>query len=675
VQAIVAKVITERPTPPRTVRDTIAPHVESAVLRALAKLPADRFMSASQFAEALARDTQSSATGARATATERPARQRRALIGLSVAAVVLGVAAATGWWKATHPAPAAPVRFTLTLGPNEVLMDPVGRSIAVSPNGRLVAYFASDGAARGIHVRDLGEARGRAIAGTDAAGDFRFSPDGKAIAYYTGFSGREPRGIFTIPVAGGPAALVRAGNTSWQGMGWAHAEPIVYHANSQLWKVSPRGGMPELIVTPDSGALLNAIGDPFVLPDGKTVTFRGATASGQRLGLGDIAGGRFTMLDIEGSNVLGYVDGWLVFGRADGTIAAAKVNLVNGDVTSDVVHIMAGVKVRPNIGIIAAMSRHGETLAFLSGSVGRSLAIVDERGSTIDTGPEQLHYEYPAWSPDGKRVVANVSMTTGGRRTYELRVLDVEARTLSRITADHGTRLRTTWTPDGSRVAYVRSGRPGMPPGIYWVRADGSGQEERLVQGLFRHIGFARDGRLFAIGIDTTATDSLRQTGIWVIDTSRVVPATPVVTGLARLIAPAVSPDGRWLAYQSEETGRPEVYVLSLSSDGTRVQITTGGGIEPRWSPDGTRIYYRTGTGTFRAATIAERGGSIAVVRRDSLFRDRYASFDGTNPDYDVHPDGKRFVFLDDAADQIRVEVVVNWLTELRAKLEAASRE
>ncbi len=152
------------------------------------------------------------------------------------------------------------------------------------------------------------------------------------------------------------------------------------------------------------------------------------------------------------------------------------------------------------------------------------------------------------------------------------------------------------------------------------------------------------------------------------IDPARDRTPRPLLRGAGKLVAPAVSPDGRFVVYLSDETGRYEVYVRPLSAGGP-VQISVGGGGEARWSPDGRRIFYRDAKGSFLAAIIVAGAGSVRVAKRDSLFPDRFASYDATTPDYDVHPGGKRFVVLDAASDQTRIEVVVNWLTELRAKL------
>jgi serine/threonine-protein kinase len=675
VQAIVARVMTEQPRPLTAQRRNVPPHVEAAVARALEKIPADRFATAHEFSQALNDPSFAFTNRARSGAASglTASRDKRTLVGVSALAGLLGAAAIAGWWKATHPPPGDPMRFALTLEKNENLVNQPGLSFAVSPDGRTLAYIASTGTGRFIHVRKLGEARGHAIAGTDGAYDIRFSPDGRSIAFYAGIldnAEKEKRnGIFKVPVDGGPVVFVQAA-PGWEGMTWGNAEPIVYGDEGKLWKVSARGPPSrEMIVAPDTAAGESNPGDPFVLPDGKTIAFRIVTRNGQRLALGSLSGGKHTTLDLEGSNAIAYVNGWLVFGRVDGTLAAAKVDLASGHVTSDVVQVLDGVRAIPGGGMAAAVSQGGGgTAVMLRGAPGLAITFVDDHGTPIYAVPERGYYSHPAWSPDGARLAVSVLAYTAGRSTTDILVFDTATKVLSRLNSGEG--WQYTWTPDSKRMAYYAeavAGTNGRGPGVYWKPVDRSEAEERLASGPFGEFSFSRDGRLFARRFDSTSTGDAAPS-LWVIDPARDRTPRPLLLGAGKLVSPAVSPNGRFVLYLSDESGRYEVYVRPLSAGGP-VQISVGGGGEARWAPDGRRIFYRDGKGSFLGATIIEGMGSVRVAKRDSLFSDRFASYDATAPDYDVHPGGKRFVVLDAASDQTRIEVVVNWLTELRAKL------
>ena len=675
VQAVVARVMTEEPRPLTSQRRNVPANVAAAVSHALEKIPADRFASAHEFADALNNASFTFSSDARSSSglVLHSSRHGWALITLSVLAMLLGATAGTGWWRATHPPLADPVRFTLTLEKNESLVNQPGLSFAVSPDGRTIAYIASTSTGRFIHVQKLAEARGQAIAGTDGAYDIRFSPDGKSIAFYAGLgdAAKDKRqGIFKVPVDGGPVVFVQAASGSgWQGMTWGTAEPIIYGDEGKLWKVSARGSSREMIVAPDIAAGEVGPGDPFVLPDGKTIAFRIATRTGQRIALGSLSGGKHTTLDLEGTNVIAYVNGWLVFGRVDGTVAAAKVDLASGRVTSDVVQVLDGVRLNPGGGIAAAMSQGGGgTAVFLRGAPGLAMTVVDDHGAPMFTVPERGYYYNPAWSPDGQRVAVDMLTYIAGRLTTDILVFDTATKMLSRLMSRAG--WQPTWTPDAMRIAYYTdavAGINGGLPGVYWKPVDRSEPDEKLASGAFRDLSFARDGRLFATRLDSISSGEAAPS-LWVIDPARDRTPRPLLPGAGKLVAPAVSPDGRFVVYLSDETGRYEVYVRPLSAGGP-VQISVGGGGEARWSRDNRRIFYRDAKGSFLAATIVEGAGSVRVAKRDSLFPDRFASYDATRPDYDVHPGGKRFVVLDAASDQTRIEVVVNWLTELRAKL------
>ena len=661
VQAIVAKVMTERPTPPRTVRDTVPPHVEAATLRALAKLPADRFHSAADFATALHDATAVPVTTGVRVMTPR---RRLAAIALPVTAVLLAILAASGWWKATHRAAAAPVRFVLTLEPGEVYADPPGLSLAVSPDGRTVAYLVSSGGLRQLRLRNLGDVHARTVQGGDAASDIRFSPDGQWLAFFVGDEGRYLGNLVKVSVEGGVRTTL-ARTTGWQGMTWGSSNRIVYSSAGQLWSVGPDGSSPKVIVVPDSAAGQRRPSDPFVLPDGKTVAFRISTRSGERLAIVPLDGGAHTVVDLDMMNVIAYVDGWLVFGRSDGSIAATRFDLKRRRVEGGVVPIMDGLRVKGG-GVVAAVSRAG-TAAFLHGPIGATLSILDERGTITMTARDLRLYTYPAWSPDGTHIAFTIgSLVTTGVGANDIWVMDVQSQTVSRLTSNGGT--RPAWSPDGKRIAFIKESGGDVSP-IFSIPADGSGPEELITTGRFREVAYTPDGRHLLTRVDRVVPTQYAR-GIWIIDLAGDRSPKPVLLdSIMPLAAPMASPDGRWLVYQSEETGRFEIYVRPLSGAGARVQVSVAGGAEPRWTADGRRIVYRASGNYFVAARVSTSARGFAVESRDSLFVDRYRRSATTRPGYDVHPDGRHFVVVGDAADKASLEVVTNWLDELRARL------
>jgi len=368
------------------------------------------------------------------------------------------------------------------------------------------------------------------------------------------------------------------------------------------------------------------------------------------------------------ANAVAYVDGWLLFGRRDGTMAAARVDLRTGKVIGESVQLANGFRAKIEGGVAASVSALG-TFAYLDEASptsrpgeaqGRMLSVVDDRGVRTFVATERREYAYPTWSPDGKRVAVDV--TAPGKSTPDIWILDVPTNVLSRLTTTGGT--RPTWSPDGKRVAYLAV--TGATSDIYWTAADGSGGAERLATGQrYREIEFSPDGRFMLARTDANAAT---RRDLWIIDLKGDRTAKPFLVTPSNELMPVISADGRWVAYQSDETGRMEVYVRPFGREGGRVQISSGGGIEPRWIHGKNRLVYRN-DGFFRSATLSLTDTSVTVSARDSLFADVYAATFTARHGYDITSDGKRFVVLGDGAEKSSVIVVTNWLDEVRRTL------
>ena len=655
VQAIVAKVMTERPTAPSTVRDTVPDAVERAVLTALAKLPADRFATAAQFSEALGDSTGGrTAAVARRVGAASSRSSRAVLTGLVLLSLLLGAVAAVGWWKAAHPPAAGTIRFALALPGKQVLADAPGVSVAMSPDGRTIAYIAREAQMRSIHLRRLDELSARLLAGTNGASDLRFSPDGKWIAFFLGDEPRSKGEIVKIAIDGG--AVVPVARTGrFNGMSWAGGDSIVYADGGGLSVVSASGGTYRRRIDPTDGGRQTM--NPFVFPDGETVAYWTSASSGRRLSLVKLSGGSPVVTDVDAVALIAYVENWLVFARQDGSVAAKRLDLSTGRTSGEMKQLFTGLRVT-SASASASMSTQGDA-AFILGAGGASLRVVDESGRITYTAPERLSYAYPAWSPDGHRIAVQISGRAGSDGAPQIFVLDTRSGALSRLTRGGG--IRPAWTPDGTRIAFVRD----VPAGLYWTPADGSGPEEQLVAGRYREIAFTPDGRQFVTRTDSSSTvQPLELISVAGDRTSTVLLRGPFVAAM-----PSVAPDSRWVTYHSDESGTLEVYARPLQGTGGRVQISSGGGAEPRWSHDGHHIVYRTRRGAFMSATIAMSGGGVSVVRQDSLFADRYAGNTATHQQYDVHPDGRHFVVIDNSTEDASLVVVTNWLAEVRRQL------
>jgi Tol biopolymer transport system component len=334
-------------------------------------------------------------------------------------------------------------------------------------------------------------------------------------------------------------------------------------------------------------------------------------------------------------------------------------------VTGEPVTLLDGVSWKVQGGVNATMSSNG-SLIYLRGGSNSSLEVVDVRGSPLNTNGELRSYWGPTWSPDGKRIAVEVRTTAPGL-TNAIWIYDVTSGVFSRVTFRVPAE-RPSWTADGKRIAFIKADDgAGISSSVWSVPADGSGPEElffSLPRHAFREVTFSPDGNYAILRANTGKAE--RPVELWLLSLQGERKAVPIGPTPFTAFHPAVSPNSKWLAYESDATGRLETYVREIGARGAVLQISSGGGTEPRWMADG-RLVYRSG-GAFRTATLGGVSSALTIVRRDSLFPDNYRP-SGDRQNYDISRDG-RFVVARDASEQGSVVVVMNWLAEVRAKLQ-----
>jgi Tol biopolymer transport system component len=306
----------------------------------------------------------------------------------------------------------------------------------------------------------------------------------------------------------------------------------------------------------------------------------------------------------------------------------------------------------------AALSTSG-TLVYSLGSSTGEVVMVDDRGTSSPFVGEPGRYAHPRLSPDGKRLA--IDIISGS--TTDLWTFDVASGTPTRLTTSDNND-RPEWTADGTRLLYL-STRGGGDYSIWWQTADGSGPAEELFRGpnAAREVLTTPDPRVLIYREDHP--DSLRDIRLVFLD--RKDSPTPLVATRFDELMPRLSPDGRWLAYQSDESGQYEIYVRPFPAGGGRVTISNGGGTEPLWSRDG-RIFYRKADQLIAISYSTTPG--FAVTSRRVLFSGSYETHP-FHPNYDITPDGKRFVMIKPGNARSQVIVVVNWLEEFRRRLGA----
>jgi len=528
--------------------------------------------------------------------------------------------------------------------------------VAISPDGRKLAYTALRSERAQLFVRLIESLDATPIAGTEGASGPFFSPDGKWIGFFA--NGKLKK---VLAAGGGLQTLCDA--ASGLGGSWGTDDTIYFvpFFTSGIWRVSAAGGPPR-----EFSHLDRAQGEfshrwPQVLADGKAVLFTIWTGPGwdeKHLALqdGDAAEPRII---VRGASTGRYVaSGHLLYSRADEMLAVpfdVKARRISGS------PVTLGDRVNEQIGEGApyTVSDTG-TLAYIPSEAGayqRQLVWVDPGGRVERLPAPPGAYTDPVISPDGRSVAMSIQ---GPVQT--LWIYDFSRATLTTLPAT-GSSQAPVWTLDGRRVFY-RGTRTGHR-NLFWRSANGDGDEERLStgEGLQTPSSISRDGT--TVIFTDTASDGGRH--MWMLNVAgdripRAIAKTPFSE-----LAPELSPDGRWLVYVSTESGRSEIYVRSFPSPGGRLTISTDGGSEPRWSRNGRELFYRSGD-RMLAVTMTP-GPTLVAGQARLLFSGRYQVSDTGVTGYDVAADG-RFLMIESKGAQgtaSQINIVLNWFDELNA--------
>ncbi|HSE28776.1 MAG TPA: protein kinase [Gemmatimonadales bacterium] len=675
-QAIVARVVTEEPRRLTAQRRTVPLHVEAAVLTALSKLPADRFPTAAEFVRAL-EDPGYATTTAAPTARLRSDRPtvRLSVLALATLALLASALAAWGWLR---PEPPRPVRrYSMGLPPDQAMRQGVlGVNLAISSDGSRIVYVGSGVGGDQLWVRDRDRLDATPLPGTTGAASPFFSPDGNRIAFSAGSDFL----LKVVPVTGGPPiTLTQAGAGSGGGGAWSTDGWIYYDSPVGLARLRADGGSPEPILPLDSAA--NELGHawPAALPKGRGLLFR----SRRNLDPTDFDLVAFDFRTRERhvltkGLVARYVEpGYLVFLRADGAVLAAPFDLDKLVLTGPAVPLFEGVMTKPFGSADLAISPSG-TLVYAPGQATGAggvaeLVYVSREGGVTPLDPPVTYNPSAnrglSLSPDGTRLALDVVGTTGP----EIWIKQLPAGPLSRLTFEGRASIRPTWTADGRWVLYLMAPDSG-PPAAWRKRADGSAAAELVWRVPGRPINEAllsRDGQWLVYRL--TQADGNRD--IYAVRPGRDSLPTPLLTGPYWEEGPALSPDGRWLAYTSNESGRDEVFVRPFpDTDAGRWQISTGGGSASRWSRSGRELFFENAAGEFMVVPVTP-GTTFTPGEPRRLFPLNGARLSSNiSPYYDLTPDDLGFVTarlsaVNQAPGAGQLVVVDNWFEELRAKM------
>jgi Tol biopolymer transport system component/tRNA A-37 threonylcarbamoyl transferase component Bud32 len=619
-------------------------------------------------------DTLSGATtAAPAAAAAAPSKTRERITQVAAAAMTLIAIAFAIGFVLRAPKPQQPMRLSAEIGVDASLYTASGPSAIFSPDGtRLVLVATGSDQKRHIYVRALDQLQASALSGTENAGDPFFSPDGQWIGFFA--DGK----LKKISVQGG-AAVTLCDAPSDRGGSWGDDGTIVFAPSIRgaLSKVSSAGGTPQPLTSLDKQAGESTQRWPQVLSGGQALLF---TSSGNGTNFEDSDIVVYSMASGQRKTVLrgGFYARYLPSGHVvymhEGTLFAVPFDLQRLETTGQPAPIIEGVVTAPGSGGAQFSFSDTGNLAYVAGGTGVqnvSIYWMDHEGKFMPLRETPGSYFNPAFSPDGKRLA--LDLDDGKRR--DIWVYEWERDTLTRLTFAGEANRFPVWTPDGQRITYS-SQEKGGGGNLWWIRADGAGNAQRLTESKNAQIGpsWRPDGKVLVFQqLNPDTNFDIMTLPIEGDEKSGWKPGEPkaFVNSTFAEITAAFSPDGRWLAYASNESGSYEVYVRPFPGPGGKWQVSTGGGAAPKWSRNGKELFYTAGK--IMVVTYTASGDSFRADKPQLWSPGQFSDRTG-NYNFELHPDGKRFAVLkapgtEQAAAVNKVIIVQNWFDELKRRV------
>jgi len=575
------------------------------------------------------------AGGAPSTSPSEPVWRRVLPWAIAAGAVAAAVLVWAPWRVASPLRPA--MRLTSDFGANLRLSSTAGSSLVLSPDSKLLLIVGiPDGSDRPrLFVRRLDELQATLLPGTEGARNAFFSPDGQTIGFFA--DGKLKR----IPVTGGAAVSLcdapddRGG--SWSDDGWIVFSPR--SGESPLFRVSEKGGTPEAVTKLGPGEVTHRW--PQVLPGGRAFLYTASTATGNyedaSIVVKSIVNGETTLVHRGGYYARYLPTGHLLY-VSRGSLFAARFNLDRLAIESPAFHVVDNITNSPVTGGAQFSASVNGSFVYVpsAGESGKpSIFWLTADGKTEPLRPAPADYDMLRFSPDGERLAIAIRDLQSDLWTYEWR-----RDLLSRITSHPSLDANPIWSPDGQHLAF-RSARDGVD-NVYVQRADGTGAPQRLTESKVPHWpkSWHSSGQFIAY------EEIGRERDVWVLPIRsdggsgwRPGKATAFLSSAFNETDPAFSPDGHWLAYASDESGRTEVYVVPFPGPGDRWQVSTSGGSFPKWSSNQRELFY---LGEDRKIMVTPLSVQASTLRAEKP----HAWSDVAVAGFDLHPDGKRLAVL-----------------------------
>jgi serine/threonine protein kinase/Tol biopolymer transport system component len=669
-------ILKEDPPDLSTTNKTVSPALERVVHHCLEKNPEERFHSASDLAFAIeaisgtATNSGQTMSAPLSQIADRFSEKRSNVLRFWMASTVVlalalfALAAFVILRRSSKPETSPVARYDV-LPLNKTGLSLIRTpAVTLSPDGSTLAFLANSEGVNRLYVRKRDDTEVKMIAGTENAFDAAFSPDGQWIAFIADFT------LKKVPLNGPAVSLTKVGDA--RGLAWIGNDTLVYTpgATEGVFQISANGGAPRAITTVDQKKNERTHRWPQALPGGKAVLFTVGSLDkpddydSANIETVILATGERRLL-LQGASMARYVPtGHLIFGR-EGVLYAVGFDVDRLTVHGNPMAILTGVAGDKTTGAVHFSVADDGTLAYVPGSATsatRSLVWVDKGGNQTPVDIPQEQFNDPRISPDGSRI----ALLQGSTGSGDVWIYEFARATFTRLTFTT-TNATPVWSADSRNIYYVSITQVGAEDEstIFRKPADGSHEAEAIL---------SLNGRQYLKGIlpdgETALLDSELQTSKGSINRIMLRPdaqPTPVVNAPFNQYAAAISPDGRWLAYQSNESGRPEIYVRDLAETGGRWQISTAGGEEPHWSPDGRELYYRD-SGFLLVVPIETRPAFQAGTPKN-LFNEVVDFRSNSGETYDVDPRSGRFIMIrppkeDTSTAQVRI--VLNWFNELR---------
>jgi serine/threonine protein kinase len=555
-------------------------------------------------------------------------------------------------------------RLTITLPPGQQLAGlDHGPAVALSSDGTQIAYIARQGGVQQLYLRAMDSLVAKPIPGTDGAVNPFFSPDRQWVGFFA--DGKLKKASMS-----GGAVLSIGEAASPNGASWGSQGTIAFAPTN----------VSSIQQMPDTGSTATPLSNfnnqenshrwPEFLPDGKTVLFAagltaGNWASAQVTVQPPGTGSRRNL--VPGTAPRFAASGHLVYAQV-GNLMAVPFDPQRLALTGAAIPVVEGVLQSASNGYAQYDLSNTGSLVYVSGGLQSNqskLVWVNRNGTEQPLSAPEHNYVYVRLSPNGRRVAVAIAEDQGS----QVWLYDFQ-ETLTRLTFVGLANNVPTWTPDGKRIAFL-SNKEGQ--NVFWQLADGSGGLEQLTTNDFLHaaLSFTPDGQQMAF-IESNPTTGY---DIWVMRMSDRK-AQPFIRTPFNESCPQFSPDGHWMAYVSNESAHNEIYVQSYPGPGGKWQISTEGGTEPVWNRNGRELFYRNGN-KMMAVDVATQP-TFAGGKPRVLFEGPYVPTPATFPNYDVSPDGQRFLMLkpseQDQAAQTQINVVLNWFEELKQKVPTGTK-